>query len=408
MNNNIVKDSFVAVSDFHGYEWPLEKVINNYLNEYDKIFILGDITDRGENYDGKDSIKLLQKVKKLSEKYPERINYIPGNHDQFIYDYAHSQNDYYAHLMRINGGSETVKELDSLKENNKQEFDELISWLGDLPLQKMHTFANQKYALAHAFFNNKIYKQNPSFSLKDAYQSKQDKSVQNILWFRKAKDTYSKEEVPSGDVIEVIGHTPESYRNDMCLDLENSDNETVKVHCVDGGIAYGGTMLKYDGKESSIKTQVFCHNDTSPKVEEKHQPSSTKQAKDNNNLSAMTNDEITASRIKLGFINPESSYDTTYYLKKDQIIQDLSISSQEESRYQGAMTDDEITASRIKLGFINPESSYDTTYCLKKEHIIQDLSIYSQEESRYQGAMTEGEIKASQKKIGSYKPIKRK
>lgn len=71
------------------------------------------------------------------------------------------------------------------------------------------------------------------------------------------------------------------------------------------------------------------------------------------------------------------------------------------------MTDDEITVSRIKLGFINPESSYDTTYCLKKEHIIQDLSIYSQEESRYQGAMTEGEIKASQKKNGSYKPIKR-
>lgn len=99
---------------------------------------------------------------------------------------------------------------------------------------------------------------------------------------------------------------------------------------------------------------------------------------------------------------------TTYSIKKDNIIQDLSINTKEESRYQGAMTDDEITVSRIKLGFINPESSYDTTYCLKKEHIIQDLSIYSQEESRYQGAMTEGEIKASQKKIGSYKPIKRK
>ena len=42
MTNQRVSDSFVAISDFHAMEWPLEKVKDYYLNEYEKIFILGD------------------------------------------------------------------------------------------------------------------------------------------------------------------------------------------------------------------------------------------------------------------------------------------------------------------------------------------------------------------------------
>ena len=67
------------------------------------------------------------------------------------------------------------------------------------------------------------------------------------------------------------------------------------------------------------------------------------------------------------------------------------------------MSDEEIRQSRIKLGFISPDIQPDTTYRLKKDQIIQDLPIYSKEPSRYQGRMTEEEIKGAQKKIGVYK-----
>ena len=36
MYTNIMPNSFVAVSDFHAIEWPLQKVKNHYLKEYDK------------------------------------------------------------------------------------------------------------------------------------------------------------------------------------------------------------------------------------------------------------------------------------------------------------------------------------------------------------------------------------
>lgn len=98
----------------------------------------------------------------------------------------------------------------------------------------------------------------------------------------------------------------------------------------------------------------------------------------------------------------KSDSSTIYRFTKDQIIQDLPIKSDEQSSYQSAMTEEEIRESRIKLGFINPQMDNTTTYSLKKNQIIQDLPIYSKEESRYQGVMTEEEIKISREKIKTY------
>ena len=99
--------------------------------------------------------------------------------------------------------------------------------------------------------------------------------------------------------------------------------------------------------------------------------------------------------------------DTTYSLKKDEIIQDLPIYSKEESRFKGRRTDEEIRESQIKLGFIKPDMEdkpYKVVrepqpYSLTKDEIIQDLPIYSKEESRFKGRMTDEEIEAAKVKI---------
>ena len=63
-NKNIEQNSFVAISDFHSYRYPLEIIKNKYLKEYDKIFILGDATDRGEDNKGTHGIKVLEEIMK--------------------------------------------------------------------------------------------------------------------------------------------------------------------------------------------------------------------------------------------------------------------------------------------------------------------------------------------------------
>ena len=268
MYTNIMPNSFVAVSDFHAIEWPLQKVKNHYLKEYDKIFILGDVTDRGENGQGTNGIKLLQEIKKLSEQYPGRVIYVPGNHDSFVYDYGVSQDYQAEECMRINHGKDTIRDIDRMRYNNPEELEDLLNWLGNLPLQVKHEFNGQNYVLAHAFFNDLIYALNPNFNLKTlgSMRNKLAHDLGNqIMWFRKQNDRYQPEYVPH-NVIEVIGHTPEFYRGKENLDLQNNYGETIKVICVDGGIAYNGDMLKYDGGKEEVRTVSGYHQDTSPQM----------------------------------------------------------------------------------------------------------------------------------------------
>lgn len=262
------KGSFVAISDFHSYRWPLEKVKDHYLNEYETIYILGDATDRGEYSGGSGGISLLLEIKKLSEQYPGRIVYLPGNHDDFLYQYA-KYDDYKAQINLIrNHGSQTIKDIDSLRDYHPKEFNELMNWLGNLPLQKEHYYNGKRYVLAHALFNETLYKENKYFSLEDyrktgGYNGKYG----DLLWFRKEDGAYDRTTLPRKDSIMIIGHTPLMFREGLSLDLQNSYGETVAVRCVDGGIAYDGRMLKFVGGKGINGTFKGRHIDTAEYIE---------------------------------------------------------------------------------------------------------------------------------------------
>ena len=270
MNKKIIPNSFVAVSDFHSMEYPLEKIKKYYLNEYDKIFILGDATDRGEYKDGTNGLNILEEIKYLSELYPDRVIYVPGNHDSFLYDYGKYGDRFALAALRRNWATATIKDVDDLRVHSPSELNDLMEWLGRLPLQRTHEFSGEEYVFAHAFFDQTLYNENPYYSLEDLYRSKNDMNKHsklfNIIWFRKDDDyfSYDYRDVPS-DVTMVIGHTPKHTRLGVDLSLNNSNGEKTKVVCVDGGVAYNYNMLKYDGGSSVKSTPRTQHTDTSPK-----------------------------------------------------------------------------------------------------------------------------------------------
>ena len=137
-------------------------------------------------------------------------------------------------------------------------------------MQRTHEFNGKKYAFVHALFDNTIYINAKDFCFDDVkkYGKLEDrKRLNNIIWFRKDNSDfqYDPKYLPSSDYIMVIGHTPLGHRGNN-LDLVNGKGETVKVVCVDGGIAYDGTMLKFDGTfDDAIGTKDYDHEDTSPK-----------------------------------------------------------------------------------------------------------------------------------------------
>ena len=283
ISNNIEKTqdkSFVAVSDFHGYRYPLEKIKQDYLKKYDVIYVLGDATDRGEKLDGTGGIQVLIDIMKLSKQYPGKIIYVPGNHDEFLLGYVRSKQNmdsyypysYIANLIQ-NGGLATINEINALESNNPNLYNELISWLGKQPLQITHKYNGKEFVLGHAIFNQRLYNINPNYTLENYFKEPQNSETRRmanqVLWFRKSKDNYYPTEMPSSKKIMVIGHTPESKRIGQSIDLKDSTNNPIKVHCVDGGIAYNGFMLEYDGGKEVRRSTYLSYNNSPQEAKEK-------------------------------------------------------------------------------------------------------------------------------------------
>lgn len=285
---NIVQDSFVVISDIHSNDQAVDKIERFYLNEYDKIFVLGDITGRGRGMSGWQSFYVLNYFYNLTKKYPDRIVYVPGNHDQLLYGYHRGKVD--SKMLTHNGESETLWQYENrykeFGEEGAKKIEEMLDWIAEQPIQAIHEFDGQKYVLAHALFNQKLYDYNPKLCLKDYYDYKEKGINESIcsqmfdtLWFRKARNSYDPNILPTNGEVMVIGHTMLKDREGQNLDLENANGDIVKVHCVDGGAGYFLGMLKYDGKEDVMTTKLLVnsseidagmiaeHVDTSPKPE---------------------------------------------------------------------------------------------------------------------------------------------
>lgn len=360
------KDSFVAISDFHGYNYPIHKILNYYLEEYEYIYILGDATDRGPYGDGTGSIELLRMIKKLSELYPGRIIYVPGNHDSFIIGY--DRGDITSTLsMKRNKGSKTYEELESLKKNNPWEYNNLINWLENLPLQRIHKYNGKYYAFAHAFFDQLLYNKNLNFNLDDYFdRSNVDSNLgTRVLWFRKKdldktpesiadakvqekEKKYVKMACPDSDITMVVGHSI-CCEGSRSLDLINRHGDTVKVHCVDGGIAYDGVMLKYDGGEQTNKTVLLEHS--SPKSND-------------NNLS------LEMAKACLNNYIVSSIYDCgKEAFSRDLYLMPITITNEEFA--------DIIDSYDGKCGFSYDSGDYQDRYCLYRKIVVFDMIIQS-------------------------------
>ena len=261
--------TFVAISDFHSTEWPLKKVKDYYMKEYDIVYILGDAIDRGPEDDGENGISMLLEIMRLSAN---NVVYVPGNHDDLIYKYMtlklQGESTYNVkYYIGMNGGSETIKDLDMLYITNKILFIQLYEWLGNLPIQVKHYYDGIEYNLAHAFFNEKLYKANPTYSLHDLYVGENERlNPDQVLWFRKETDSYNPATLPSTNSKMIIGHTPLELRQGVNLNLTNQYHQTVRVICVDGGVTFGNDMLKYvAGHSEEFSTVSDSHKHISSK-----------------------------------------------------------------------------------------------------------------------------------------------
>ena len=179
------KPETIVISDLHGRlnSWlSVKKMIQKNPNL--NVIILGDAMDRGDY-----GVEILLQIKELSDL--GRVKYLPGNHDEFAYNYLASLADgkgeddkiYREAFLSLkkNRGLKTMENLSNFSQtvdsalkqgliSKPITLDELTKWLGNQPLQLIQKGSNEMdYAMAHAIFDIDLYNQDRNFNLKKAY-----------------------------------------------------------------------------------------------------------------------------------------------------------------------------------------------------------------------------------------------
>lgn len=175
--------STYVLSDLHGqYDKFIDMLKLIKFNDNDKMYILGDIFDRGP-----DPLKILDYI--ICKK---NIDFIPGNHEYMFLEFY---NTYDARLWSYNGGKTTMTQL---MKRGEDYLKALYDYLTKLPLVKVH----DKFILTHAGLY--LPKNQNQYTLQEIL------SLQNAefnLWSRSNINN----ERQYKDYTVICGHTPTLY-----------------------------------------------------------------------------------------------------------------------------------------------------------------------------------------------------
>lgn len=175
--------STYVLSDLHGqYDKFMDMLKLTKFNDNDKMYILGDIFDRGP-----DPLKILDYV--ICRK---NIDFIPGNHEYMFLEFY---NTYDARLWSCNGGRTTMTQL---MKRGEDYLKALYDYLTKLPLVKVH----DKFILTHAGLY--LPKNQNQYTLQEIL------NLQNAefnLWSRSNINN----ERQYKDYTVICGHTPTLY-----------------------------------------------------------------------------------------------------------------------------------------------------------------------------------------------------
>ena len=176
----------LAVGDIHGMYEKLIKLMDkiHFVPEEDLLLFLGDYVDRGP-----DPVKCLQYVFDLQQAWPESVVCLMGNHEVMLSSYFMQKRGSYTNLIvdyadswLDNGGFETLRQLDAL---DREKREELVTWVTNLPVH----FQYKDFFFCHAGI--------------DAGVTLEAQSEFDMLWKREGwRDRYN------GEKTIVVGHTP--------------------------------------------------------------------------------------------------------------------------------------------------------------------------------------------------------
>ena len=180
--------STYVVSDLHGhYNEFIELLCDIKFNKNDKMYVLGDVIDRGA-----EPLKLLNFI---LEK--ENIVMLMGNHEKMMLDSSHKNREIREEAYinwQYNGGYTTLSDF---KEMTSEERQKVIDNLAKLKWYEFLEVGGKKFFLSHAGIKIKGKKDFEDYLIKEI-------ETEQILWNREELKIWENK----SEYIMIHGHTP--------------------------------------------------------------------------------------------------------------------------------------------------------------------------------------------------------
>ncbi|MCM3128134.1 metallophosphoesterase [Paenibacillus sp. MER 78] len=130
------------MTDVHGEYKGLELLLRYAEIDFtkDQLVFGGDSINRGRQ-----SGKVIKRVKELTEAYPQNVVALIGNHEEMMRDYYQRGNG----LWLSHGGKDTIRDLERTFPNEKVRT-EHIEWASNLPL----VYEDDEFVYTHAGLNS--------------------------------------------------------------------------------------------------------------------------------------------------------------------------------------------------------------------------------------------------------------
>jgi serine/threonine protein phosphatase 1 len=205
-----------AISDIHGcYDEFIKMLQKIDFSKKDELYIIGDVIDRGNH-----PIKLLNYIRNQ-----DNMTMIMGNHEKMMLDAISGperngikRSGHNVNLWYRNGGSITDHQFMKL---NKEEQEEILLFLKNLPLGLEITVGQKNYMLIHG---------GPTPNFVEEWNMR--KLSEDVLWER-IEHCSSEDIVYPGKII-VVGHTP-TYLYGATGIIKIGDKRLIDCGCVFGG-----------------------------------------------------------------------------------------------------------------------------------------------------------------------------
>lgn len=196
-----IEPSTYVCSDLHG-EYPAYQAIINQLKEKDKLYVLGDVIDRGP-----DGIKILQDIMRRKEK--GQVEFLIGNHELMMVQalILGDKNQEKNWTSKENSGEATKEAFERLSpadQNSIKEFllDSYVYKNIDVDSQQVH-FVHAKAVQDENDNSNK--------TVREMLAEGKEKLMETAVWSRGVNSLMSSEPHPESakkGIFTVIGHSP--------------------------------------------------------------------------------------------------------------------------------------------------------------------------------------------------------